>query len=142
MTVKERIENRIKIDKSGCWLWQGATSNGYGRIRVLGKTKKVHRVYWEIVNGLIPEGMYICHHCDICNCINPKHLFLGTHTDNMRDMIKKERKSIVVWNTNKTHCKREHLLHGDNIYSYIYYGRKTRQCKLCKKLRVRRKTNG
>ncbi len=50
-----------------------------------------HRFVWTEHNGPIPKGMCVCHHCDEPACINPDHLFLGTHQDNMQDMINKKR---------------------------------------------------
>lgn len=83
-----------KVDKNadnGCWEWTGCIRNGYGRISINDKMYQAHRVSWEIVNGEIPEGLFICHHCDNRKCIKPSHLFLGTNSDNMQDMIKKGR---------------------------------------------------
>lgn len=71
-----------------CWVWTGGKHRfGYGKIDGL----DAHRVSWEIHNGPVPSGMYVCHHCDNPACIRPDHLFLGTQTDNMRDMSRKGR---------------------------------------------------
>jgi hypothetical protein len=105
--IQERIE--IRLDKSSeCWLWTGAADNhGYGNIGIEGKTKKVHRAYWEEFNGPIPEGVYVCHTCDTPLCVNLEHLFLGTHSDNMLDMKQKGRHP---GSSNITHCKQGHPL--------------------------------
>lgn len=72
------------------WLW-GRNANGYGVFKFDGKYIATHRVSWMIVNGDIPEGLYVCHSCDNRLCVNPNHLWLGTHQDNMDDMFQKGR---------------------------------------------------
>lgn len=81
------------VDKTGdCWLWLGHTSpRGYGRVLWLKRWHRVHRVSYELHYGTIPEGMCICHRCDVRNCVNPTHFFLGTHADNNLDMVAKGR---------------------------------------------------
>lgn len=80
-----------KIKKVGdCWEWQGArTEKGYGRLSINNRDKRAHRVAWELTYGPIPQGLLVCHHCDNPSCINPNHLFIGTHQDNINDAIKK-----------------------------------------------------
>ena len=82
-----------KVDKGGeCWLWM-ATKNGdgYGRFRHNGNLVGAHRLSYEMCIGPIPDGKQVLHSCDVPNCVNPEHLFLGTHRDNMIDMHKKKR---------------------------------------------------
>lgn len=79
-----------------CWLWLGwKDEHGYGWIRGeegrSGKVLRAHRVAWELANGAIPEGQYVCHHCDNPSCVRPDHLFIGTHLENMRDCVRKGR---------------------------------------------------
>lgn len=86
-----------KLDKAsspiGCWLWTGKTRTqwGYGRVGIGGKYPVVHRVAYEAFVGPIPDGMSVLHRCDVPACCNPDHLFLGTHQDNMDDMVNKKR---------------------------------------------------
>lgn len=61
-----------------------------------GTPYQVHRVSWEIHNGPIPDGLMVCHHCDVRHCVRPDHLFIGTQRDNIADMIAKGRKAHVV----------------------------------------------
>ncbi len=85
-----------RTDDDTCWLWTGPSlPSGYGLIfwrnggvRFQGYS---HRVSWEIARGPIPDGLFVCHACDNTKCVNPKHLFLGTHQDNMHDMVAKGR---------------------------------------------------
>lgn len=83
-----------KVDKSGkCWLWIGKTKHrqGYGFIYRANRNMLTHRWAWLIERGAIPDGMMVLHKCDNPSCVNPEHLFLGTQTDNMRDMANKGR---------------------------------------------------
>lgn len=88
-----KILSRCVLQDSGCLLWQGNRNRpaGYGRLRLDGKMILAHRAIWSVINGDIPAGVEVCHKCDNPLCCNPEHLFLGTHTDNMRDMSAKGR---------------------------------------------------
>jgi hypothetical protein len=78
-------------DADDCWLWQGSTDMRYGTFRIGRKMVKAHRLAYEQTHGPIPRGYEVCHRCDTTLCVNPQHLFIGTHADNMRDRNEKGR---------------------------------------------------
>jgi len=77
----------------GCWLWQKSCGgHGYGQFYAeRRKPIATHRFAWTLTNGPIPDGLHVLHHCDNKRCVRPSHLFLGTQSDNMRDMCAKGR---------------------------------------------------
>ena len=82
-----------KVKKGdGCWEWTAFISKGgYGQIGFRGGLIYSHRAAWILTNGPIGADLYVCHHCDNRKCCNPEHMFLGTFTDNMNDMLSKGR---------------------------------------------------
>lgn len=87
-----RFWNKVKKTPT-CWLWIGGRfPKGYGMFTVKGIPRKAHRISWQIHNGSIPEGLLVLHHCDNPPCVNPKHLWVGTHQDNVDDSVSKGRR--------------------------------------------------
>lgn len=89
--IKEILRSRSYTDNNGCYLWQGATVKGYGRLMRNKKSFRIHRLSYIIHKGEIPKGLQVLHTCDIKNCWNPEHLFLGTDLDNKLDKLTKNR---------------------------------------------------
>src|SRR3990167_6332282 len=91
---KEQRFWRMVYRTDWCWLWLGAKlKKGYGVFRETCPRRSVlaHRVAYELANGPIPGGKFVCHHCDNPSCVRPSHLFLGTQKDNMADCSRKGR---------------------------------------------------
>jgi hypothetical protein len=93
MSVLRTIHSKTAyIPFSGCHIWTGnTTKKGYGIVRVNGKPIRAHRFVYEQVKGKIPDGMFVCHTCDIPSCINPEHLYAGTPAQNSSDIVKRNR---------------------------------------------------
>ena len=85
--LEERFWAAVVKTSGGCWLFNGVKQKRYAVISKgpgLGMIS-VHRLSYEMHKGNIPVGMYICHKCDVKSCVNPEHLYVGTHEDNNRD---------------------------------------------------------
>ena len=92
ISLKERLYSKISIDsETNCWNMIPFKGHRYPKIQINKKCERAHRVSYEITYGLIPKEFHCLHKCDNTHCINPNHLFLGTHKENMHDMIKKNR---------------------------------------------------
>lgn len=91
--AKDRFWSKVQIESPDqCWPWVGCrTVEGYGMIRIGGKTFRSHRIAHVLALGAIPEGMCVLHRCDNPACVNPFHLLSGTHKENIEDMNAKGR---------------------------------------------------
>lgn len=95
-TTRARFEAKfIPEPNSGCWLWLGALNRqGYGKLALHGRRgtfELAHRTAWRLYHGPLPADVLVCHACDMPTCVNPDHLWLGTHQDNVRDCMQKGR---------------------------------------------------
>jgi len=94
-------------------------------------TTLTHRWSYEYFIGPIPDGYCICHHCDNPKCVNPFHLFAGTHRDNMQDMVSKKR----CGGSKKTHCPQGHAYTKENTF-ITKIG--ARSCKTCRSVYLKK----
>ena len=84
-------------DASGCWLWLGPRDgDGYGRFWINGRKTSAHRLAWTLAHGEIADGLHVLHRCDRPACVNPDHLALGTHWQNMADRDAKGRTVVPM----------------------------------------------
>lgn len=119
----------------GCWLFNNSLDkDGYARVTSDKKTYKAHRLFWELANGVIPEGLVIDHLCKVRNCVNPSHLRLATPRQNVLE----NSDSFVAKNAQKLFCKNGHP------YDKVYIskdGEKDRYCSICHRERVKNYRN-
>jgi len=101
-SLRQRFDEKWIVEpNSGCHLWFGhVDERGRGMLRINRRLTFASRVSWTIHRGPIPEGIHVLHRCDTPMCVNPRHLFLGTHDDNMRDMAVKGRHANVAGQRN------------------------------------------
>lgn len=88
----ERFKARVSVQENGCWIWCGyKQTTGYGQVGFKGQRLLTHRISYALHFGEAPSDLFVLHRCDNRPCVNPNHLFLGTHQDNTDDMVAKGR---------------------------------------------------
>lgn len=113
-----------------CWLWHGATTDGYGVASVDGRLGRVHRLVYAALVGDIPTGWHVHHTCHVRHCYNPAHLEAVDPAEHGRSHSP---------HTGKTHCKHDHEYTEENTY-VTSDGR--RVCRTCKRDNEYRRTEG
>lgn len=148
----KRFWSKVTKIQDGCWIWTGSqTVGGYGSIRLPSPlTQKImaHRASYLIATGQEIDGLEVCHHCDNPSCVNPQHLWAGTHKENMNDSKNKGRLDAFMYaktkhlrfdvgsvHRNLTHCKRGHPFDDKNTGKQA----NGRYCKRCEADRKQKK---
>ena len=121
--MKNYLIDRMTINmETECWEWDLGLTHGYGRSKYQGKNYYMHRLSWIAFRGEIPEEKQVLHHCDNPKCINPKHLYIGIHQDNMDDMMLRGRHRTIPQYGNNYSGKK--VMADNKIYpSYSAAGR-------------------
>lgn len=120
------------METNSCWIWTGTRQKcgGHGAFWFRNKIWKAQRVSWVFFRGEIPPGMMVLHKCNVSYCVNPDHLYLGTHTDNMRDIVRAGNHNMAK----KTHCASGHEFTPENT---VIRENGSRRCRACGRRRTR-----
>ena len=123
LTAKQIYNFTRKVQWQGsCIVWTASTDRrGYGSFRVGAKNKRAHRVWYEHMFGAVPAGYELDHKCRVRHCVNPNHLRVVTHAENM----------AVAISAVKRYCAKGHPFSGDNLY--IVKGTIQRKCRACRR---------
>lgn len=133
--LEARFWSKVRRSE-GCWEWTAARNpmSGYGVFRIgrksagTGRTETAHRMAWLLTNWIIPNGKHVLHRCDNRRCVRPDHLFLGTHVENVADMIAKGRHQNGYTLNPPERCKRGHEFTQSNTALDDHGNRRCRQC--------------
>jgi hypothetical protein len=139
--VRDRFWEKVeRLGPDDCWIWTAARHEfGYGLFGIGGRDGRqhgAHRVSWMLAHDEMPDR-WVLHRCDNPPCVNPRHLFLGTPLDNVRDMIAKGREHTGPRPSRKPACGKGHAFTPENTGTDSRTG--SRYCRECSRLRSRKK---
>jgi hypothetical protein len=125
--------SKVERKADSCWIWRsGRSDTGYGTFSVKRRSYNAHRIAWMLAYGEIPHGKWVDHLCRVRSCVNPLHLELVTPRENIM-----RGHSPNVVNSRNNICHLGHELTPEN--SYIRPGGSSRQCRICQRLREKRR---
>lgn len=141
LTTRQRFMQYVNLERDECWWWTGGVRNKHVKFprpvfKLEGRSQTAARVILN--NGPIPDGLIICHTCDNSMCVNPDHLYAGTHKDNFEDAVQRERLTPLNGTPHNafelnSHCSNGHEITSDSVYSYKKNGETVRRCRQCKR---------
>jgi hypothetical protein len=132
MDPAERVDYYCVRQEDGCYVWTGATTKGYGMVQIGGHSYRVHQWVWENANGPLPLGHNLHHLCHNTRCRELSHLELLTASAHW---LEHGLRGSAKVNHDKTHCKNDHPLDGDNLW---VEKNGARHCKACRAETARR----
>ncbi len=129
MTALLVVANHIEISDTGCWVWIGAKSRGYGQMTNKGVHQLAHRFSFSNLVEPISQGLWVLHKCDNKACVNPEHLYQGTPVNNRADMLNRDRWAHP-WRQ-RTTCAKGHDYESGGFYISKTDG--SRVCRTCQR---------
>ena len=129
MLIMERFWAKVEVSDSTCWEWTAGKSRGYGGFWVGEHVVRAHRFLWEQINGVVPEGLELDHLCRNRRCVNPSHLEIVTHLENVK------RGMTGQYQVSRTHCPQGQPYDKENTYSRP--NGTNRECRTCTRQRNR-----
>ena len=123
LPAEDRFLLKVRKIETGCWLWLGALSDGYGTFGINGRTRYAHRFAYEYFRDLIPDGTELDHLCRVPQCVNPYHLEPVNHTTNCIRGNGGQHFSA------RTHCNHGHPFNETNTLIRTEGGRRCRECR-------------
>lgn len=132
LSALSAIARHVTVAESGCWEWSGCRAKfGYGKLTFRRKSKSAHKFCFETIFGEITDGLWVLHRCDNPPCINPRHLYKGTPSNNRSDALERDR-WVHKWHDRET-CSRGHR-YDEPPGFYVSKKDGARVCRMCQRI--------